>query len=173
MPSHPLALTPVDTPRQISLIALVAMSVTSQQFISKLANSVHHVKPTSGTGSISAQRGPVHMRLCWILTVTALADALLISFITWRSHKRRVEKKKHQHAGPGGGGGMFGAGGRVGAVYQFLVPGGKNGKGLHGGSQVELMSTGGSRAPSPAGRKAVAVGSVTEQASAYEPMRHR
>lgn len=141
------------------------MSVTSQQFISKLANSVHHVQPTSGTGSISAQRGPVHMRLCWILTVTALADALLISFITWRSHKRRAEKREQQHPGPGGGGGMFGAGGRVGAVYQFLVPGGKGGNGVHGGSQVELISSG--------GRKVMAAGSVTEQASAYEPMRHR
>jgi hypothetical protein len=161
----PLYLVSTDTSGQISLFALIAMSVTSQQFGSKLVNSVHHVQPTSGTGSISAQRGPVHMRLSWILTVTALVDALLITFIVWRSHKRRVEKQNKQHAGPGGGGGMFGAGGTVGAVYQFLVPGGKEGRGLHGGSQVELISSG--------GRKAMAAGSVTEQASAYEPMRHR
>ena len=142
------------------------MSVTSQQFGSKLVNSVHHVQPTGGTGSISAQRGPVYMRLSWILTVTALVDALLITFIVWRSHKRRVEKRNKQHPGPGAGGGYFAAAGeRVGAVYQFLVPGGKEGRGLHGGSQVELISSG--------GRKAMAAGSVTEQASAYEPMRHR
>ncbi|KAK1836422.1 hypothetical protein QBC39DRAFT_338069 [Podospora conica] len=157
----------------ISLVALIAMSVTSQQFISKLANNVHHVQPTSGTGSISARAGPVHMRCAWILTVTALVDALLITFIVWRSHKRRAEKRDKKHAGPEGGGGVFGAGGRFGGVYQFLVPGGKESRAMHGGSHVELMTAGGSRVASPAGWKAMAVGSVTERASAYEPMRHR
>ena len=107
------------------------------------------------------------------MAFTALADSILLTFIVWRAHKRRADKRKHQHAGPGGGGGVFGSGGRFGGVYQFLVPGGKEGK--HGGSRIELISRGVSREPSPAGRKipVVAVGAVTEQESAYEPMRHR
>ncbi|KAK5659873.1 hypothetical protein OQA88_13336 [Cercophora sp. LCS_1] len=143
---------------KMSFAALIANSITSQQFISGLVSNARNVKPTSGTGRISASAGPVHGRVSWVMAFVALADALLITFIVWRGYKRRKEIAR-AGSSPGSGGG-----GPLGGVYQYLAPGGKTD--VHSESRVELIAQGGKAGVG--GRV-----SVTTQQSAYEPMRHR
>ncbi|KAK0627347.1 hypothetical protein B0T14DRAFT_512464 [Immersiella caudata] len=151
----------------VTIACACAMATTSQSFISNLVSSLPKLD-VGGTGQLSAQSGPFHTKVAWILTAVSCVSALVETFILYRQYRAR----RARASSPSGHGRTNVMGGGQGGAYQHLGPSGK--EGLHAGSFIELMkgsSRTQSREPSPMrGGKTV---SVTVQDTAYEPMRHR
>ncbi|KAK4449749.1 hypothetical protein QBC34DRAFT_403935 [Podospora aff. communis PSN243] len=147
----------------VSVICTCALGTTSQTFVGNLVGSLPGLR-TGGTGQLSAQSGPFHIKVAWILAAVSFVSALVETFVVYREYQVR----RARSSSPSGRGRNNAAGGAQGGVYQHLGAGGK--EGLHAGSHIELIQSS-LRTPSPMrGGKTV---SVTVQDTAYEPMRHR